>query len=215
MSKLQKITDIFLTGLASVLCGLGCGFLNGSGLGMDAVGIFYDGIRALLRFDSTQIGIASYVVSILLSLFLWFADRRYVSLGSVLYILLYGYFANIGTILTGYIPTSLGIYGSAAASAAGLLVLYIGIGLFIAVDMGVDAFTGVNLWICDITGFSIAPVKIVFDLSLTLFGIFLGGVFGPVSVISVFIAGPCVAFTTKRFQALYFKRRIKKELSDV
>ena len=83
---LPSAGDVILTVIGAILCGLGCGFINYASLGMDAIGLFYDGIRSILELSPNQIGTASYIVCFILSVFLWFADRKYVNIGSIIYI---------------------------------------------------------------------------------------------------------------------------------
>ena len=209
--KIPSFGDIILTVIGAILCGLGCGFMNYAALGMDAIGLFYDGIRNILNLSPDQIGTASYIVCAILSVFLWFADRRYVSVGSVIYIVMYGLFANLGTVLwTKLIPDS-SIVINALISASGMLILYIGLGIYIAVDIGVDAFSGVMLWLSNITHKEMKYVKIAFDFGLAVIGFLLGGTLGIVTPVTIIIGGPCISFFTKKIQAVYFRHKLKDE----
>ncbi len=208
---LPSIGDVILTVIGAVLCGLGCGFINFASLGMDAIGLFYDGIRSMLNLAPDQIGTASYIVCFILSVFLWFADRRYVNIGSIIYIIMYGAFANIGTVMWEKLAPRGGIYLNALISALGLLILYVGLGIYIAVDIGVDAFTGVMLWLSNVTHKEMKYVKIAFDLGLALIGFLLGGTLGIITPVSIIIGGPCISFLTGHIQALYFKHLLKND----
>ena len=209
--KIPSFGDIILTVIGAILCGLGCGFMNYAALGMDAIGLFYDGIRNILNLSPDQIGTASYIVCAILSVFLWFADRRYVSVGSVIYIVMYGLFANLGTVLwTKLIPDS-SIVINALISTSGMLILYIGLGIYIAVDIGVDAFSGVMLWLSNITHKEMKYVKIAFDFGLAVIGFLLGGTLGIVTPVTIIIGGPCISFFTKKIQAVYFRHKLKDE----
>ncbi len=208
--NLPTVSDIILAVLGAVLCGLGCGFINYASLGMDAIGLFYDGVRSILSLSPDKIGTASYVVSFVLSLFLWFADRKYVSFGSIIYIIMYGAFANFGTIMWEKIAPPDSVYMMAAIAILGLFTLYLGLGIYIAIDIGVDAFTGVMLWLCNVTHKEMKIVKIIFDLSLAVIGTLLGGTLGMVTPISIVIGGPCISFLEKKIQKWYFKAKLKK-----
>ena len=208
---LPSAGDVILTGIGAILCGLGCGFINYASLGMDAIGLFYDGIRSMLDLSPNQIGTASYIVCFILSVFLWFADRKYVNIGSIIYIIMYGAFANIGTVMWEKLTPGGSIYLNALISALGLLILYIGLGIYIAVDIGVDAFTGVMLWLSNITHKDMKYVKIAFDLGLAVIGFLLGGTLGIVTPVSIIIGGPCISFLTRHIQALYFKHLLKND----
>lgn len=213
--KFPSFSDILLAALGAVLCGLGCGFINFASYGMDSIGLFYDGIRNILKLSPSQIGTASYVVCIIISIFLWFADRKYVSIGSVIYILMYGAFANIGTIIWEKMIPDSNMYIRIVVALLGLLVLYIGLGIYIAIDIGVDAFTGVMLWICDVTKKDMKIVKVLFDIGLTLIGLFLGGTIGVVTVISILVGGVSIDFFTKKIRKIYFGRKIGKYKDEV
>lgn len=209
---LPSAGDVILTVIGAILCGLGCGFINYASLGMDAIGLFYDGIRSILDLSPNQIGTASYIVCFILSVFLWFADRKYVNIGSIIYIIMYGAFANIGTVMWEKLTPGDSIYLNALISALGLLILYIGLGIYIAVDIGVDAFTGVMLWLSNITHKDMKYVKIAFDLGLAVIGFLLGGTLGIVTPVSIIIGGPCISFLTRHIQTLYFKHLLKNDL---
>lgn len=208
--KIPNIIDIFLTLFASILCGMGCGFVNFASLGMDAIGIFYDGIRNVLKLSPEQIGTASYVVCFILSVFLLIVARKYVSIGSVIYILMYGFFANVGTVMWEHLISGDNLIIRILVAILGFLILYIGLGIFIAVDIGVDAFTGVMLWICDITKKDMKIVKPVCDIGLTIIGAVLGGTLGAFTFISIILGGICLSAITKQFQKFYIKNIVIK-----
>ena len=208
--KPPHIIDIMLTIVASILCGLGCGFVNYASLGMDAIGIFYDGIRNVLKLSSHQIGYASYIVSFILFVFLWIVKRKYVSLGSFIYIVMYGVFANLGTLMWQHIIGSGNMLAKIFIAVLGFGILYLGLAIFIAVDIGVDAFTGVMLWLCDITHKDMKIIKVLFDVGLTVIGAILGGKLGAFTIISVLLGGPCLSFITMRIQRIYFQKIVMK-----
>ena len=207
--KLPSLDDTMLAVTGAVLCGLGQGFMNHGSQGMDAVGIFYDGIRNTLSLSPDQIGTASYIVCFALSVFLWFAARKYVSFGSIIYIVVYGAFANWGTLLMEWLVPGDGLIARSAVAFLGLALLIVGLSVYIAIDIGVDAFTGVVLWLTDITRKKMGIVKFIFDLSLGVIGFILGGKLGWFTFVAIPVSGPAIARLTKRFQGLYFKHKIK------
>lgn len=202
-------SEILLAILGTILCGFGCGLANYAALGMDSIGSFYDGLRNALGFEISQIGTVSYIVSFVLFVFLFFVGRKFINIGSVIYMLFYGIFANLGTTLPGKILPSDILWIRAVTGVAGLLILFFGLGIFITIDIGVDAFTGVVLWLSEITHKKMEHIKIIFDLSLAVIGILLGARIGILTIVSITGGGPCIAFFTKRFQSFYFKRKLR------
>lgn len=209
---IPEIEDIVLTVFGAVLCGAGAGMIKYSDLGMDAIGLFYDGIRNILDLSPEQIGTASYVVCAILTVFLLIVDRKYVSVGSLSYILFYGVFANLGFAAGALIFPERQLLSQIFIAALGLLILYVGLGLFIAIDIGVDVFTGVTLWLTNLTGWTLKNTKIVFDLSVAVIGFALGGTVGALTFITVVIGGPCVSFFRTQIQKVYFRKKIQNQL---
>lgn len=210
-SKAHIAIDIVLTVFASVLCGTGCGFMNFASLGMDAVGSLYDGIRTAFNLSLDSIGTVSMGISIVLIIFLFIVKRKYVSIGTVIYLFVYGIFANLSTSLLEKGFTESPVYIHAVIGVLGILILTFGLGIYIAVDIGVDPFTGVILLITDVTHKKLQYVKIVMDIVTIIAGILLGARIGALTVISVLTEGPLIAFFTKQVQLFYFSKLYKKK----
>ncbi|MCR4924153.1 MAG: hypothetical protein K5931_09135 [Lachnospiraceae bacterium] len=207
--KIPGIKDIFIAVTGAALCGLGLGFVNFSELGMDSVGLFYDGIRKILNLTPDQIGTASYIVSGVLFLFLFIVERKYVSIGSLIYVIVYGAFANLGSYVLEKIISEKNLYLMVILASVGFLIIYFGIALYITVDIGVDAFTGLSLWLTDLTKKPFKAVKIVFDIILAVIGFLMGGKLGVLTFITALAGGPIIAFFTKHLQRLYFRGKLK------
>ena len=207
---LPKISDIILTAIGAVLCGVGCGFENFASLGMDAVGSFYDGIRIILGLSLESIGTVSLAVTAVLLIFLLIVDRRYVSIGTVIYMVLYSISANVGTKLLELLVHTEALPLKILIAVTGFAMLSAGLGIYIAVDIGVDAFTGVTLWITDKLHKDLKYVKIACDLILMVAGILLGARIGLFTVVSVLSGGPAIEFCTKKVQRIYIRHMIRK-----
>ena len=82
-----------------LLVGIGVAFNNCTGFGNDPIGIVYDGIRSITGMNQAQLGMASNVVNVVLLVFLFFAGRRYVSVGTFVYLIPYGFCVDLGTFL--------------------------------------------------------------------------------------------------------------------
>ena len=186
-----------LTALMGVLLvGVGVSFNNCAGLGNDPVGIIYDGIRSITGMNAQQLGMASNLVNLALVILLWFTGRRYVSLGTLIYFLPYGLFVDFGNFLYRHLAVSDGLAVRIGFSVAGCLLLYLGVAFYIAVDMGVDPFSGVVLVLRDVSGKEYRFVKIAFDLTMIVLGTILGGRLGVVTIVTALTAGPVIQYFT-------------------
>ena len=200
------VIDILLTAFAALLCGTGCGFMNYASLGMDSIGTLYDGIRTAFNLSLDSIGTVSMCLSVILIIILFFIKRKYVSIGTLIYFLIYGVFANLSTAALQRIITADSIPVKATTGILGILILSFGLGIYIAVDIGVDPFTGIILLITDITHKKLEIIKIIFDIITIVIGILLGARIGALTVIATLTEGPLIAFFTKKVQAFYFKK---------
>lgn len=193
---IYAIIGIFLIGLAVA-------FNASAGLGNDSVGILYDGVRNLCNLTQAQLGVASNVVNICLIILVFFIGRRYVNVGTFIYILPYGFFVSLGNKIYNLImPDAPGLSLRIAAVVVGCLSLYIGIALYITADMGLDPFTGFVMVLVDFFKKEYRIVKICFDICCVIIGFVMGGKLGVVTVATVCTAGPLIQMFSNIFKKI-------------
>ena len=184
-----------LAALVGIFCvSVGVAFNNCAGWGNDAIGMLYDGIRVAFGMTSEQLGMASNVVNISLTVLLFLLARKYVSIGTFVYLLPYGFFVNIGTTLYPTIFASDMTLVRILGSVVGCVLLCFGVAIYIVLDIGVDPFTGIVLFLADITKKEYRIIKIIFDLTLIVIGAILGGKLGVVTLITAIAVGPTIQF---------------------
>ena len=184
-----------LAALVGIFCvSVGVAFNNCAGWGNDAIGMLYDGIRVAFGMTSEQLGMASNVVNISLTVLLFLLARKYVSIGTFVYLLPYGFFVNIGTTLYPTIFASDMTLVRILGSVVGCVLLCFGVAIYIVLDIGVDPFTGIVLFLADITKKEYRIIKIIFDLTLIVIGAILGGKLGAVTLITAIAVGPTIQF---------------------
>lgn len=185
--------------------GVGVSFNNCAGLGNDPIGIVYDGIRNITGMNAQQLGTASNVVNLALVVVLWFVGRRYISLGTLIYFLPYGVFVDFGAFLYRHLAVSEGLASRIGFSAAGCLLLYLGVAFYIAVDIGVDPFSAVVLVLRDVSKKEYRIVKVIFDIAMIVLGTVLGGRLGVVTVATALTAGPVIQYFTGLVRKYWLK----------
>lgn len=212
MKKCITIKKILAALIGIFLVGVGVAFNNCAGLGNDSVGLVYDGIRVTFGMNSEQLGAASNVVNIVLLVFLFFAARRYISVGTFVYLIPYGLFVSMGAKLYKLLFAAESLATSIAASIIGCVFLCLGVAIYIAINIGVDPFTGLALFMADITKKQYRYVKIVFDCTMIVIGTVLGGKIGIVTLVTAVSVGPLIQFFKERVTGWrWFKRSIISE----
>lgn len=188
--------------LGILLVGSGVAFNAMAQLGNDPVGIFYDGIRSALGLSAGQLGMASNLVNVALAVFLWFSGRRYLNLGTLIYILPYGLCVDFGSWLYGALfPAGL-LWQRILGSVLGCFSLYLGVAVYITMDIGVDPMTGTAMVIRDRMHWDYKRAKWLFDAVLTVSGFLLGGILGVVTVLTALSAGPVIQFLSGQLAKL-------------
>lgn len=188
----NRAKKILLACVGILLIGIGVAWNAGAGLGNDPVAIFYDGIRNALNLEAQQLGMASNIVNFSLTVVLFIIGRRYVNWGTIIYILPYGLSVSIGTELYTLIFAQPSMVGRVLASILGCAIIYTGIAIYIAVDIGMDPMTGIAMVIKDKMHWDFKRAKWLFDGTMTLLGFLLGGKLGVITVITVLSAGPSI-----------------------
>lgn len=202
--KQSKITakKILLSFIGVFLSGVGVAFNSCAGLGNDPIGMLYDGIRCAGNMSQAQLGMATNIVNISLIVVLFFIGRHYINIGTLIYVIPYGFFVSMGNTIFGWLSFSDGLVNNILFSVAGCLILYLGVAFCITADIGVDPFSGTVLTICDATHKEYRIIKILFDVTLVIIGTLLGGKMGVVTIVTAFSAGPLIQFFIGKLKML-------------
>ena len=200
--KKASIRSILIALTGILLIGMGVAFNNSAGLGNDSVGIVYDGIRSIFGMNAQELGMASNIVNIVLIIILFITAKRYISVGTFVYIIPYGFFVKFGTLVYNFLFESQTMTNRIIASILGCLLLYLGVALYITIDIGVDPFTGIVLHLRDITKKEYRYVKIIFDFMMIVIGTFLGGKLGVVTFLTAITAGPVIQFFSEILKSI-------------
>lgn len=202
MKSKITIKKIILALIGILLIGCGVAFNAMTMFGNDSIGIVYDGVRNFAKLSQTQLGYVSNFINWGLIALLWFTGRRYVNIGTLIYILPYGFFVDIGTWLYGMIFGEAQFFGRVLAAVCGCLLLYVGVAIYITMDMGVDPFTGLVMAIRDKLGMEYRKVKVGFDLCMIVLGFLLGGKLGVITIITALTAGPGIQFFAEKIKKI-------------
>ncbi|MDF2803598.1 MAG: hypothetical protein K0S61_3501 [Anaerocolumna sp.] len=185
------------------MIGVGVAFNNCSGLGNDPIGIVYDGVRNIAKLSSEQLGTASNFVNWGLIILLFFIGRRYINIGTLIYILPYGLFVNLGAMIYNNFLVSNNVVFQWVTVVVGCLLLYTGVAIFIVMDMGLDPFSGIVMVIRDKLGWDYRRTKIMFDIVMIIIGISLGGKLGIVTILTALTAGPGIQFISNQLKTIF------------
>lgn len=211
-SKPPRITPkrvvVSMIGIA-LLC-IGVAFNNNTMFGNDPVGIVYDGLRITMNYSQAELGVASNYINVSLIIILLFFGRRYVNIGTLLYLIPYGLLISFGSQLYVLLFDNGILLDRVLGGVIGTSIFFIGVSLFVASNIGVDPVNGLVLTLRDKTGWSLQKMKVTVDLCLIVIGLLLGGKFGLITVITAITTGPAIQYLSQLFEKHIFAE--KKEV---
>ena len=197
------------------LVGAGVAFNAGAGLGNDPVGMFYDGIRVFLNLSTAQLGLASNVVNVAVVIFLLFAGRRYVNIGTLIYIVPYGFCVDLGTKIYDWLLGGGGVIKQSVGVITGSIFICLGVAIFIIADIGVDPLTGFALYMGEKLKWNYRKTKVLFDICITALGFCLGGKLGIATLLMMLLYGPTIQFFADGIREIISENRRKEITSKV
>jgi uncharacterized membrane protein YczE len=168
-----------------VLFGVGIAVMAASGLGLGPWEVFHQGI-------SNRTGLALGTVSILVGipvLSLWWPLGERPGLGTILNIALIGPATNVALPL---LPRPTDPAAQLVMSVAGVLLIGLGSGLYLAADLGPGPRDGLMTGLHHRFGWSIRRGRTGIELVILVVGFLLGGTVGLGTILFAFGIGPVV-----------------------
>lgn len=190
----EKAKKTILAVIGILFVGTGIAFNAAASLGNDPIGIVYDGLRNMLALSAQQLGMASNFVNFALTAIVFLGGRRYVNIGTFIYIIPYGAIVDLGGKLYHALFPVQTLPLQILGAFIGCMLLYFGVAMFIAADIGLDPFTGTVMLIRDKVKKEYRTVKICFDAGCVLLGVISGGRLGIITVVTMLAAGPVIQF---------------------
>lgn len=186
------IKKLFQLLLGFILIAIGIILMKETNLGMNPWNTFHYGLSLKTGLAFGTISQLVGLFFILLSLFF----RMYPGIGTLLNMLLIGYFVNI---LDGFID--LGFISSLPVRIllclVGLTIFSYGVYLYLFAGLGAGPRDGFMIGIMKKTGRPVSYVKTAMEAVVFALGIWLGAPFGIGSILTTFLGGPLLGFIFK------------------
>jgi len=168
-----------------ILFGLGIALMAQAGLGLGPWEAFHQGIG---RLTGQEIGTVSVVLGVPILLLWWPLGER-PGLGTVLNVLCIGTATNIGIQL---LPAAVGLPAQLAMMLAGVLVIGLGSGMYLAADLGAGPRDGLMTGIHHRFGWSIRRARTLVEVIVLAMGWLFGGTIGLGTIVFAVGIGPLV-----------------------
>lgn len=180
---------VMICTLSLMLLGFGCGINVVTAQGADPITVFYEGLS---KATGLSVGMVASILNASLVTMVFFVSRKYVHIGTVIYIFILGTFINFGIWIYKLFPIPETFIWQIFFSLIGCVFCFIGLGGYMAADVGIDPWTAAAIIVSKKIHKSFRIVKIVLDGLTLLFGWLMGGKVGIITVFCVFAGGPII-----------------------
>ncbi len=175
-----------------MICGTGVGIFLYSGLGVDPASVFELGVGNVFHISY---GTASAAINVVILVIVFFLDKSYINISSILAIFGIGYTADFVNFVLGiFLKGEQHIIVRLLIIIIGLFIMSAGIATYIRADLGVGAIDLVSEIISNKLKISYRIVRVSADVAFVIIGFFLGGAVGIGTVLAAFMTGPAVQF---------------------
>lgn len=200
-SKKDKFTRRLLTVLvALILLGLGVGFYLYADLGADTGSTLAMGISHALGIE---FGHANALANIILLIPVFFIDRSYIHVTTIMALFIIGYVAQgVETLLTLVMMPLPPLWLRYIFLLVAILVIGFSVPFYVRPGLGVGGLDLPPELVSDKLKWPYRYVRIAFDLAYVTIGILLGATYGIGTILTVLLLGPTVSLFRKRANAL-------------
>jgi len=198
MPLLKKIILLVIAFLCNAMA---IGLFILTGFGLDSISVFAAGLANVFR---TTVGMASlgFYFAVILAVLL--IDRRYISIATLISFVIVGPSIDLFTKLFRHVVTAdSGMAVRIVFFVIAYLCVAFAIALYLSVNLGIAAPDMIPVLVSDKARLPFRWCKVVFDITLIIVGIVLGGSFGIGTIVLGFVMGPTIQ---------YFRRNIEKRI---
>jgi len=163
-----------------------------AGFGLDSISVFSAGLANIFH---TTVGMASLGFYFVVILATFFVDRSYISVATLLSLVIVGPSIDIFTkVFSCVVTPESDLLIRIVFFVIAYLSLAFAVALYLSVHFGISAADMIPIIVSDKIHRQFRWCKVVFDITVILIGILLGGSFGVGTIIVGFITGPTIQF---------------------
>ncbi len=213
---MNLLTKRICTSIISVvIAGISVAFFKMSAFGVDPFQAFMNGLNSVIPIN---FGTFYVIVNVLLLLFSFFTDKKYIGLATFINLFLLGYVIEFSHSYLLQLFPDISMLGRVIFLLIGLIILCIASAFYIVADMGVSTYDAISLIIAN--SWKLIEFKycrIISDLICVVFGaVFmllsgknfwdLSAIIGVGTIITAFFMGPLISFFIKHLANPFFKK---------
>ena len=183
--------------VGSIIAAYGITLALYAGFGGATLAVLWQGISKTFHIS---IGMASFIVAIVMILFAVIYDRKQIHIGTVLYQIVYSFcvdlFANLH-IYSRYMWINFFIM------LVGVILFAAGTGLYASTSLGRGSYEAVTFALAEKNNWQVKIVRMILDVIMVVTGVLLGGSFGVCTIVTIIVSGPVIQFVNSGSKKLF------------
>lgn len=189
------LKKVGLTIIGIVIMSFGITLLRVSNLGVDPNTALSIGLSEKLHLS---LGVTQFLLNLILFIFIYFANNKYIGVGTLLNMVLVGYCIQFFTGFMAPIGFDKTIFLQLISVVGGLLILTFGAAIYMNEDLGTAPYDAVAPIISEKINKPTATVRNFQDIIILILAFFVHGPIGLGTVASAVGTGPLISFWRKK-----------------
>lgn len=169
MSKREWIKKIAVIIIGSVIAAYGITLALYAGFGGATLAVLWQGISGTFH---VSIGAASFIVAVIMILFVLIYDRSQIHIGTILYQIVYSLCVDLFAQMHVY---SKYMWLNMLIMLVGIVLFAVGTGLYAAADLGRGSYEAVTFALAEKNHWQVKVVRMILDAAMVVIGVILGG----------------------------------------
>lgn len=188
-----------LTVIFAFLCnGMAISLFILAGFGLDSISVFSAGLANVFH---TTVGMASLGFYFVVIIVTYFVDRHYISIATLLSLVIVGPSIDFFLKIFSYVVTpESDLVLRILFFIIAYLSLAFAVALYLTANFGISAADMIPIIAADKTKLQFRWYKVIFDITVILIGILLGGTFGIGTIVFGLITGPTIQYFRKNLE---------------
>ena len=169
-----------------------------AGFGSATLAVLWQGVS---KVTGMSIGMTSFVIAVVMIVFVWVYDRPQIHIGTVLYQVVYSGFVEIFSRIQRYSDI---VWINFLLMCIGIILFAVGTGIYASANLGRGSYEAVTFSLAGKNGWPVKIVRMTLDVAMVVIGVLLGGSFGICTIITVLISGPIIQATVQQMNKFIF-----------
>jgi uncharacterized membrane protein YczE len=177
-------------------------------VGLDPYTAANIGIGAVLGLS---LGVYQLIINLLILAVVFFLNKQYIGVGTVINMVLTGFFIDFFTWLYGqFFTITLNLFSQVILLILGVVIFTFGASFYMSAKVGNAPYDAIAPLIVDFTGAPYRIVRIGQDVFFVILAFVFGGPVGVGTVINAFFTGPLISFWNTSVSEPLIEKSIKK-----